>query len=100
MGKGMRIDVEVLRKGQPKPYNDSYYEYIISFSWFPREEQVRWFVKAIHQCKKFSDEYDDSENETDKYFAPHLRDIRMIGQMSGIGGNNKWAVLIVKHYTD
>ena len=43
------IEIETVRAGQPRPYADSVYEYVYTFSWQPEANWVRYIVKATHK---------------------------------------------------
>lgn len=86
------IEVEVVRAGQPRPYADSVYEYIITFSggyggrYRPTKEMVRKFVEWEHH-KPISDK------ERKDWFDPYFEVFEEIEP-------SKWRAIIIEPYDD
>lgn len=101
--KDQNIKVETIRYGQPAPYKDSYYEYILTFTdnnSFPAETQVKLFAKAVRPCRRFADEVLKEEGEETRYFTPHLIKIEPIGTIrEAPKRSNKWRIVIRENYT-
>jgi hypothetical protein len=99
----IKISTEYKRAGQPRPYADSYYEFIMTFEDAVGKEEARLFAKAIHGCRRFSDE-GTFESDADKYFSPHLKKIIPLGDPIEDEFESEkyheWQVLIVENYTD
>ncbi len=89
----MEISVNVIRRGQPKPYADSVLECQVHFSEPKTEKMVRSFARWLHNQEygqsKFADEAPDASEES-RFFTPHL-------VLSGSG--HDWVIKITEHYT-
>lgn len=84
------IEIEPLQVGQPRPYADSSYESILTFTtegenktWIPDEKEVRKIAKVlVHDFK-------DEPN----WHEPHLKEMERLA-------DNKWRVLVVSAFLD
>lgn len=66
--KTYHFDVEVLRAGQPRPYADSEYEYIVR-----TDEKSEWTIEkfctcVLRPCSQKRSDWSKRSGDADKYF--------------------------------
>lgn len=68
------IEIETIRSGQPRPYADSYYEYILTVCGMPEFEVKEYCTKILRPCKQTAKEWNEGKNNNAAvYFHGYYR---------------------------
>lgn len=72
--KKITIEIEVIRNGQPRPYADSYYEYILTVDGMSEFEVKAYCTKILRPCRQTFEEWNkDKNNSASVYFGGYYR---------------------------
>lgn len=92
------IQIDTVRAGQPRPYADSVYEYVLTFTggtlgkFTPTQDMVERYVKVIHNPRH--DEPVKKKNDpTMEFHHSYFEAIEKLDE-------NKWKIVIVSPYLD
>ena len=90
----MYIRVETLKAGQPRPYADSYYEYIVEFEYPITLERAIIFASFLRGGKNLVTKKYSSNEQFDDHFAPHLT------ELTDCDKGKRWKIKIKEVYCD
>lgn len=86
------IEIETKRAGQPRPYADSVYEDILTFTddrgkWTPRLEEVRKIAIGLYGDRV------KEKSDVREFWEPYFEEIIQLSE-------NSWRVIIIDPYKD
>ena len=69
----MKMEIEILRYGQPKPYADSEYEYILTTEHMPEYHVKEYCTKVLRPCSQTYTEWNSNIRNAANYFHGYYK---------------------------
>lgn len=86
------IEIETIRSGQPRPYADSYYEYILTVEGMSEFDVKAYCTRILSPCGQTHGEWYEGKNNAATYFAGYYTFEKI--------GDNKYRYLRVSPFCD
>ena len=90
--KKITLEIETIRNGQPRPYADSYYEYILTVDGMSEFDVKSYCTKILRPCRQTYKEWNEGKNNPNVYFGGYYRFEKI--------GDNKYKYFSLRPFCD